>query len=184
MSSANIIVKALLDDVLQTRLTSFHSAVAVHFIAVLKTVHVSCPSHSLLLLTCKRADALQHAAFVANRVVYHDLACNAGTFPEAPDTFSVGGAPPGTSAVEVPVITSTAITGGGVPSPSAVALPPGSSQQTCQTFNSACVSSDTSSAPFEFTVTLTCLPGSTAQVCQSSHAELSVADAHCVCLYS
>ena len=100
------------------------------------------------------------------------FAFNVGTFPEAPDTFSVGGAPPGTSAVEVPVITSTAITGGGVPSPSAVALPPGSSQQMCQTFQSACVSSDTTSAPFQFTVTLTCLPGSTAQVCQPSHTEL------------
>lgn len=93
---------------------------------------------------------------------------HAGTspgFPSSPDDFSVGGAPsPGTSAVEVPVSTSTAITGGGVPSPAPVSLPPGASQQTCEQFQSVCISSESSSAPFEFTVTLTCLPGNSAQV--------------------
>lgn len=88
-----------------------------------------------------------------------------GTFPSGQDTFSVGGAPsPGTSAVEVPVSTSTAITGGGVPSPGPVSLPPGTTQQTCEQFQAVCISSESTAAPFEFTVTLTCLPGNSAQV--------------------
>ena len=101
-------------------------------------------------------------------------------FPGSGDGFNVsvttgvGPAPaPSTSASEVPLSTATAVTGGGVPSSPAANLPVGSTQQTCQQFQSACISSESTAAPFEFSITLTCLPSSTAQV-GSKHVALSL----------
>lgn len=96
----------------------------------------------------------------------------AGGLPSGSVTFNIsqttGTSPsalaPGTYAVELPVSTATAITGGGVPSPAIADLPAGVTQQTCQQFQSACVSSDTTAAPFDFTITLTCNSSSNSQV--------------------
>jgi len=103
----------------------------------------------------------------------------AGGFPSSNDTFSISqttgtspsAAAPGTSATEVPLSTATAVTGGGVPSPAVADLPAGVTQQTCQQFQSACVSSESTAAPFEFTVTLTCNMSSSSQVCSINKAK-------------
>ncbi|KAL0027046.1 hypothetical protein WJX79_001031 [Trebouxia sp. C0005] len=100
----------------------------------------------------------------------------ASGLPSSNDTFSISqttgtspsAAAPGTSATEVPVSTATAVTGGGVPSPAVADLPDGVTQQTCQQFQSACVSSESTAAPFEFTVTLTCNASSSSQVSYNS----------------
>ncbi|KAL0051929.1 hypothetical protein WJX82_004666 [Trebouxia sp. C0006] len=96
--------------------------------------------------------------------------------PSSNDTFSIlqttgtspSAAAPGTSATEVPVSTATAVTGGGVPSPAVADLPAGVTQQTCQQFQSACVSSESTAAAFEFIVTLTCNTSSSSQVAYNS----------------
>ena len=129
----------------------------------MKLLSTALAHNNAVLLDCTCvlfAEAAQISPELAAQFCLH-----AGTTPSGQDTFSVGGAPPpGTSAVEVPVSTSTAITGAGVPTPAPVSLPPGTAQQTCEQFQSVCISSESSAAPFEFTVTLTCLPGNSAQV--------------------